>query len=206
MPKFGIDYTPSTCDLNVLFQRNNPKIIEIGFGMGTATWQIAKNNPENDYLAIEVHSPGVGSLLMSINQHTINNIKIIQHDAIDVLKNMIPDNSIAGFHIYFPDPWPKKRHHKRRIIQAGLVNRLTQKLIPNGYIHLATDWEEYAIWMIDVLSQHTSLVNCATDGSVYIDRPKFRPLTKFEQRGINLGHKVWDIMYKKEIVDAKLFY
>ncbi|MBY0379420.1 MAG: tRNA (guanosine(46)-N7)-methyltransferase TrmB, partial [Burkholderiales bacterium] len=158
--------------------------------------QIANNKPDNDYLAIEVHQPGVGALLMSINEHKINNIRIIQYDAVEVLENMIQDNSITGFHIYFPDPWQKKRHHKRRIIQTELVNLLIKKLIPNGYIHLATDWEEYASWMIDVLSKNNSLVNCATNGNPYILRPEFRPLTKFEQRGINLGHKVWDIMYR----------
>lgn len=179
-----------------LFNRNAPNIIEIGFGMGNATWQIAKNNPQNNYLGIEVHLPGVGSLLNYIAENDVNNLKIIRHDAVEVLKYSVADNSIDGFHIYFPDPWPKKRHHKRRIIQADFIKLLAQKLKPNGYIHLATDWEEYATWMLEILNQEPSIKNASNDNT-FIPRPEFRPLTKFENRGINLGHGVWDLMFTK---------
>lgn len=196
LPQYEINYSLELSDLNSYFGRDNPKIIEIGFGMGTATWQIAQNNPSNDYLGIEVHSPGVGSLLMQIKQNDIKNLRIIQHDAVEVLKNMIYDDSISGFHIYFPDPWPKKRHHKRRIIQYEFVELLIKKLTPDGYLHLATDWQDYAIWMLDILSANKNITNCS-ENNTYIARPNFRPLTKFEQRGINLGHQVWDLMFKK---------
>lgn len=196
MPKYGVGYQVESINLANCFGRDNPKIIEIGFGMGDATWQIAQNSPNNDYLGIEVHSPGVGSLLMSLQEHNLTNVKIIQHDAVEVLKHMISNNSVSGFHIYFPDPWHKKRHHKRRIIQHDFVNLLVQKLLPNGYIHLATDWQDYAIWILEILQQNDGIINCCTTQD-YISRPALRPLTKFEQRGINLGHKVWDLMFKK---------
>lgn len=196
LPQYGIKYSSELTDLNSHFGRDNPKIIEIGFGMGMATWQIAQNNPSNDYLGIEVHSPGVGSVLMQMKQNDIQNLRIIQHDAVEVLQNMINDNSISGFHIYFPDPWPKKRHHKRRIIQHEFVELLIKKLTPGGYLHLATDWQDYAIWMLDILSANKNITNCSANNT-YIERPNFRPLTKFEQRGINLGHQVWDLMFKK---------
>lgn len=196
MPKYGIKYQEQMIDLNEIFERNNPKIIEIGFGMGNATWQIAKNNPDNDYLGIEVHTPGVGSLLMQIAQNNLHNLKLIKHDAISVLKNMIPDNSITGFHIFFPDPWQKKRHHKRRIIQTEFINLLCNKLINNGFIHLATDWQEYANVMLDILINNKRLINQAKLKE-FTPRPDIRPLTKFEQRGIKLGHGVWDLIFNK---------
>lgn len=196
LPNFGIEYQNQPINLNSEFTREAPKIIEIGFGMGNATWQIAKNNEQNDYLGIEVHLPGVGSLLMHIQENNVNNIRVIRHDAVEVLKNMIPDNSIHGFHIYFPDPWHKKRHHKRRIIQNEFVTLLAKKLKSGGYIHLATDWENYAVWMLDILRQNERLVNQSISND-YIPRPEYRPLTKFENRGINLGHGVWDLLFKK---------
>lgn len=189
MPIYGIDYQNSPIDLNQSFGRDNAKIIEIGFGMGTATAQIAKDNPDNDYLGIEVHSPGVGSLLMLARDNQLTNLRIIQHDAVEVLTNMILYNSISGFHIFFPDPWPKKRHHKRRIIQPELVNQLCDKLKPGGYIHLATDWEEYADWMSQILTSNPRLVDDSTNTN--------RPTTKFEQRGINLGHNIQDLRFLK---------
>lgn len=195
-PLYRIEYQNSLVNLSSLFARENKKVIEIGFGMGHATWQIAKNNPDTDYLGIEVHLPGVGALLMQIEEHAVNNLRIIRHDAVEVIKNMIPDNSIHGFHIFFPDPWHKKRHHKRRIIQEQFVELLSQKLEVGGYIHLATDWEDYALWMLKTLEQQKSLVNTSQTKN-YITRPDYRPLTKFENRGINLGHGVWDIIYKK---------
>jgi len=198
MPQYGISYQSTELSVEQIFANNNPLILEIGFGHGHATWQIAQNNPHNNYLAIEVHSPGVGSLLMAIKQHALSNIRIIQHDAVEVLNHMIPSASVTGFHIYFPDPWHKKRHHKRRIIQADFINLLVDKLTANGYIHLATDWQDYAHWMLDVLNSNSLLVNNANDNK-FIPRPEFRPLTRFEQRGLKLGHQVWDLMFSKKV-------
>lgn len=199
MPKYGINYANQAIDLNQAFDSVNPKIIEIGFGMGNATWQIAKNNPQNDYLGIEVHGPGVGSLLMSIKENDVSNLRVIKHDAVEVLNHMIADNSIAGFHIYFPDPWHKKKHHKRRIISTEFVKLLVTKLSSNGYIHLATDWQEYAVWMLDILKENSNLLNQSITND-YVPRPNYRPLTKFEQRGLNLGHGVWDLVFNKHSI------
>lgn len=196
LPQYGISYMTKPVDLNHSFGRDNPKVIEIGFGMGHATWQIASNDPTRDYIGIEVHSPGVGALLMQVAALKLTNLKIIHHDAYEVLNNMITDNSIAAFHIYFPDPWPKKRHHKRRIIQAPFVELLASKLKTGGYIHLATDWEEYAQWMLDILNTNNNLQNTSPKNS-FVDRPLFRPQTKFEERGLKLGHGVWDIVFEK---------
>ena len=196
MPVYGLQYTGEKLDLVSAFGRDNPKLVEIGFGMGHATWQIAKNNPENDYLGIEVHLPGVGALLMQMRDNDVSNLRVIRHDAVEVLRNMLADNSISGFHIYFPDPWHKKRHHKRRIIQSDFVNLLCQKLKSGGYIHLATDWEEYATWMLDILRSNSQLVNQSTSND-YVPRPDYRPLTKFENRGVKLGHGVWDLIFVK---------
>jgi tRNA (guanine-N7-)-methyltransferase len=195
---YGVMYQHHPADLIKSFDNSNPIIIEIGFGMGHGTFQTAKDHPNNNYLGIEVHTPGVGSLLMQLDKNPdVTNLKIIQHDAKEVLQNMIPDNSITGFHIYFPDPWPKKRHHKRRIIQPQFIELLTNKLKVGGYIHLATDWEDYALWMLDVLNGQTRLHNQSLSDD-YITRPAQRPLTKFEQRGIKLGHGVWDLIFRKE--------
>ncbi|HMT02575.1 MAG TPA: tRNA (guanosine(46)-N7)-methyltransferase TrmB [Burkholderiales bacterium] len=196
MPKYGIEFQEQMLDLNKIFKRDNPKIIEIGFGMGHATWQIAMNNPNNDYLGIEVHTPGVGSLLIQIEQCNITNLKLIRHDALSVFKNMIADNSISGIYIFFPDPWPKKRHHKRRIIQTEFVDLLCDKLIKGGFIHLATDWEDYAHWILNKLTNSSKLVN-KEKSQGFIQKPDYRPLTKFEERGINLGHNVWDLIFTK---------
>lgn len=197
MPQYGIDYTEHLVNLEQYFKRANSIIIEIGFGMGQASWQIAKQNPENDYLGIEVHAPGVGSLLMSLVEHEITNMRVIQHDAVLVLKNMIMDNSIAGFHIYFPDPWHKKKHHKRRLIQMEFIDLMCGKLKDDGYIHVATDWEHYAMHMLKLFGQNKQLANQSINGD-FVERPQYRPLTKFEQRGVNLGHKVWDLVFKKD--------
>ena len=164
--------------------------------MGHATWQIAKTNPEQDYLGVEVHLPGVGALLMQIAEHEVSNLRLIRHDAVEVLRHMLADNSLDGVHIFFPDPWHKNRHNKRRLIQAEFVNLLCQKLKPGAYLHLATDWQDYAVWMINVLKEISTLSNQALDGD-YVARPDYRPLTKFEQRGLKLGHGVWDIIYRK---------
>ncbi len=198
MPKYGIEYNNQPINLNEIFGRDNPKVVEIGFGMGHATWQIAKANPNTDYLGIEVHLPGVGSLLMLAEENQVSNLRVIRHDAVEVLKTMIADGSLDGFHIYFPDPWHKKRHHKRRIIQPEFVQLLCQKLKPGGYIHLATDWEDYALWMLDILAKEKRLTNTSLSGD-FVPRPNYRPLTKFENRGIKLGHGVWDIVFVTKI-------
>ncbi len=194
MPLYGIPYTALSLDLENIFGRDAPKILEIGFGMGESTATIAQAHPENDYLAIEVHTPGVGSLLKQIEELPLSNIRIIQHDAVEVLRDMLADNVLDGAHIFFPDPWHKTRHNKRRLIQAPFVAQLVKKLKPGGYIHVATDWQDYAEQVLAVLSAEALLENTAAD---YAPRPDYRPLTKFEQRGLRLGHGVWDLVFKR---------
>jgi len=194
MPRFGIPYVAQPLDLERAFGRAAPKILEIGFGMGDSTATIAQAHPENDYLALEVHTPGVGNLLKLIDERQLTNIRIIQHDAVEVLRDMIADDALDGVHIFFPDPWHKARHNKRRLIQPPFVAQLAQKLKPGGYIHLATDWQDYAEQMLAVLSAEPLLQNTATD---FASRPSYRPLTKFEQRGIRLGHGVWDLIFSR---------
>ena len=193
-PQFVLPYQADALDLAAAFQRQKPKILEIGFGMGGATAEIAQAHPENDYLGIEVHTPGVGALLKQIGERKLNNLRIIQHDAVEVLQYMIANAGLDGIHIYFPDPWHKSKHHKRRLIQPGFVALLAQKLKPGGYLHLATDWQNYAEQMLEVLTNETALINTATD---YAPRPDYRPLTKFEQRGLRLGHGVWDLLFRR---------
>lgn len=194
MPRFGIPFHSKRLDLDGAFGRSAPKILEIGFGMGDSTAQIARSNPENDYLCIEVHTPGVGSLLKQIEESGLSNIRIIQHDAVEVLKYMLAPGTLDGVHIFFPDPWPKKRHHKRRLIQAEFVALLCERLKTGGYLHAATDWEEYATHILATFSAEPRLANTAAD---YAPRPDYRPLTKFEQRGLKLGHGVWDIVFRR---------
>lgn len=193
-PKYGIPYSATVLDLDSIFDRRAPRILEIGFGMGETTAQIAQNHPEQDYLAIEVHTPGVGSLLNQIELRALTNLRIIQHDAVEVLQTMLPLASLDGVHIFFPDPWPKARHHKRRLIQPAFVSRLCLHLKPGAYIHVATDWAEYAQQILEVLSAEPLLDN-TTDH--FAERPTYRPLTKFEQRGIKLGHAVWDMIFRR---------
>ena len=203
LPRFGIPYAAQPLDLDQAFGRAAPKILEIGFGMGDSTATIALAHPENDYLALEVHTPGVGNLLKLIDLQQIPNIRIIQHDAVEVLRDMLGDESLDGVHIFFPDPWHKARHNKRRLIQAPFVAQLVQKLKPacpelgrrGGYLHVATDWQDYAEQVLRVLSEEPLLENTAAD---YAPRPAYRPLTKFEKRGINLGHGVWDLVFKRK--------
>jgi tRNA (guanine-N7-)-methyltransferase len=147
-----------------------------------------------NYVAIEVHSPGVGNLLKLIQENNISNLKIIQHDAVEVLNSMIKDDSLDGIHIFFPDPWPKKRHHKRRLIQSNLLKLIAQKIKKSGYLHIATDWEDYAFWIIDLLDKEDLLQKISDD---FFKKPDYRPLTKYENRGINLGYKVWDMVYRR---------
>lgn len=194
MQHWGIAYEPATLNFEKEFARKAPVILEIGFGMGRTTAEIAHAHPENNYLGVEVHTPGVGSMLKEIQTHALDNVRIIQHDAVEVITHMIGDDSLSGIHIYFPDPWPKKRHHKRRLIQPELVNLLARKLAPGGYLHCATDWEDYATQMLEVLSAEPLLKN-TTDG--FSARPEWRPITKFEQRGLKLGHGVWDVLFNR---------
>ncbi len=194
-PRFGISYVPELLDLNARFNReNSKKILEIGFGMGETTAKIAQTLPECDFLAAEVHTPGVGALLKLIEESALTNIRVIQHDVVEVLQNMLTDASLDGVHIFFPDPWHKKRHHKRRLIQAEFVKLLCSKLKTGGYLHVATDWQEYAEWVLEVLSAEPLLQNTAKD---YAVKPGYRPLTKFENRGLKLGHGVWDMVFSR---------
>ena len=193
-PQFVLPYQPQPLDWNSLFGRAAPKILEIGFGMGESLAEIASTHPENDYLGVEVHTPGVGALLKLIGERSLKNLRIIQHDAVDVLNHMLVPESLAGAHVFFPDPWHKTRHHKRRLIQPPLVRLLASRLQAGGYLHLATDWEDYAMQMLDVLRDEPMLVNTATD---FAPRPESRPLTKFEARGLRLGHGVWDLLFKR---------
>jgi tRNA (guanine-N7-)-methyltransferase len=194
LPRLGIAYSASAIDLERVFGRSAPRILEIGFGMGETTAAIAAAHPENDYLALEVHTPGVGSLLKQIDEQGLANVRIIQHDAVEVLGHMIPPDTFDGAHVFFPDPWPKKRQQKRRLLQPPFVSLLATRLKPGGYLHVATDWEEYAQQILEVLSAEPSLVNTVAD---YAPRPDYRPLTKFEQRGLKLGHGVWDIVFRR---------
>ncbi len=193
-PQFCIAYRPQPLDLDAAFGRPVPRVLEIGFGMGGATAEIAASLPETDFLGVEVHTPGVGSLLKLIGEQHLSNIRVVQHDAVEVLENMIAPDSLDGAHIFFPDPWHKKRHNKRRLIQPDFVKLLVSRIKPGGYLHLATDWEDYAIQMLEVLSAEPALQNTADD---YAPRPDYRPLTKFENRGLKLGHGVWDLVFVK---------
>ena len=194
-PKFKIAFDASTMlDYRQLFDSDAPTVVEIGFGMGESTAAIAAMLPENNFVGIEVHTPGVGALLKLIGEKNLTNVRIIQHDAVEVLKHMIPDHSLAGLHIFFPDPWPKKRHHKRRLIQPDLVALLAHKLGPNGYLHLATDWEEYAQHMLEVLSAVPDLKNTAAD---FAPRPAYRGTSGFERKGLAKGHGVWDLVFTR---------
>lgn len=194
MPQWGIPYTAQTLDLDAAFGRGAPKILEVGFGMGTATAEIAQARPDCDFLAIEVHTPGVGNLLRLIDEQKIPNLRLMRHDAVEVIDNMLTPGSLDGFHLYFPDPWHKKRHNKRRLVQPPFVEKIVSRLKPGAYIHMATDWEDYAIQMLEVLSAHPALQNTCEG---YAPRPDYRPLTKFEVRGIKLGHGVWDLLFRK---------
>lgn len=181
-------------DLAQAFGRPNAKILEIGFGMGETTASIAQGHPELDFIAVEVHTPGVGALLKRLEEERIANVRVVQYDAVEVVEHMIAPGSLSGVHIFFPDPWPKKRHHKRRLLGAAFVHALAGRLAPGGYIHVATDWQNYAEQMLDTLRDEDLLVNTAAD---FAPRPAHRPLTKFERRGLELGHGVWDIVFRR---------
>jgi tRNA (guanine-N7-)-methyltransferase len=193
-PRFMLPYQPQLLDLDAVYGRAAPKLLEIGFGMGEGMADMASAHPENDYLGVEVHTPGVGALLKQIGERKLGNVRVIQHDAVEVLTRMIAPGSLSGVHIFFPDPWHKKRHNKRRLIQPPFVRLLAEHLQHGGYLHLATDWGDYAVQMLEVLSAEPKLANTASD---YAQRPDTRPLTKFEQRGLRLGHGVWDLLFRK---------
>ena len=199
LPRFGIPYSAQSLDLDLVFGRSAPRILEIGFGMGDSTAAIALAHPENDYLALEVHTPGVGNLLKLVESRHIANIRIVQHDAVEVLRDMIGNATLDGVHIFFPDPWHKARHNKRRLIQAPFVAALMQKIKPGGYIHVATDWQDYARQALAVLSAEPLLENTAAG---FAPRPSYRPLTKFEQRGLRLGHGVWDLLFRRKKISG----
>ena len=181
-----------------IFGQHAPLIVEIGFGMGEATAAIAKILGDKNFIGIEVHTPGVGALLKLIGESNISNLRIIQHDAVEVLTKMIADDSLAGVHIFFPDPWPKKRHHKRRLIQQGFVQLLVQKLNPGGYVHLATDWEDYAHHMLETLGQQNALKNASDTDDGFALRPSYRGSSSFERKGLAKGHGVWDLLFTKK--------
>jgi tRNA (guanine-N7-)-methyltransferase len=194
LPRFGIPYAPALLDLAAIFGRDNPKILEIGSGMGEATAAIAEAQPDRDFLAIEVHSPGVGGLLKLIEDKRLANLRVVQHDAVDVVAHMIAPGALAGIHVFFPDPWPKKRHHKRRLLQPEFITALAERLAAGGYLHVATDWEDYATDILATASTEALLVNTTES---FAPRPAYRAATKFERRGLKLGHGVWDIVFER---------
>jgi len=189
--------TTSAFEPNRSFGRQAPLIVEIGFGNGDSLADMAAANPHLNYLGIEVHRPGVGHLMMLLAERGIGNVRIYHHDAIEIMETKIADASLAGVHLFFPDPWHKRRHHKRRIVRPSFIQLLNQKLLPGGYFHAATDWQDYAKDMLSQLSADTGLKN-ASPGGDYCPRPDYRPLTKFENRGLKLGHGVWDLIFIKK--------
>jgi tRNA (guanine-N7-)-methyltransferase len=198
-PQFVIPYSESGTAPNSWFGEDHaeqPLIFEIGFGMGDATAKIAQSMPDHNFVGCEVHQPGVGALLMKIQTFNLQNLRIVSHDAVEVLEKMIPKLSLDGVHIFFPDPWHKTRHHKRRLLQTQFLELLMSRLKPNGYIHCATDWENYAQHMLNVFKAMPGLVNQGVLENGYAKRPLYRPVTKFETRGLKLGHGVWDLVFR----------
>jgi tRNA (guanine-N7-)-methyltransferase len=195
MPRLGVPYGATPLDFQRIFGRDAPVVVEIGSGMGETTVRIAAENADNDYLAIEVHAPGVGSLLRRVEEEGLTNLRVVQHDAVEVLREMVPEGSLAGIHVFFPDPWPKKRHHKRRLVQPAFAALAASRLARGGRLHVATDWQEYAEQVLAVLSGVPGLRNTAEG---FAPRPPWRPETKFERRGRRLGHGVWDVLFEKE--------
>ncbi|HEY1327071.1 MAG TPA: tRNA (guanosine(46)-N7)-methyltransferase TrmB [Casimicrobiaceae bacterium] len=193
-PRYGVDFTPRLLDFAALFGRRAPVVLEIGFGMGETTVHIAAAHPHMDFLGVEVHLPGVGALLRRVHDAGLRNVRVIRHDVVEVVHTMIAHDALAGVHVYFPDPWPKKRHHKRRLLQAPFVHALAERVARGGYLHVATDWLPYGEDMLATLSAEPLLVNRA-DG--YAERPPWRPETKFERRGVALGHPVIDLLFER---------
>jgi tRNA (guanine-N7-)-methyltransferase len=190
-----LPYIAAPLDTTTVFGRQAPVIVEIGFGMGHTTADIAALRPEDDFIGIEVHTPGVGSLLKMVGERQLQNLRVVQHDAVDVMTQMIADASLAGIHVFFPDPWHKKRHHKRRLIQSPFVALLVSKLRAGGYLHLATDWQDYAEQMLATLAANPDLINTAEG---FAPRPQYRTESNFERRGLRLGHGVWDVVFMKK--------
>lgn len=194
--KYSLDPSQKLDKFRV-FGRDAPLYVEIGFGNGECLAQIASDNPEKDYIGIEVHRPGMGHLIMQLEQRNLRNVRVYFHDAVDVLTHSLLDKSLSGVHLFFPDPWPKKKHHKRRIVQSGFLDLVAKRLKSGGYFHAATDWENYAGHMLDVLSANQDFSNTSSTNT-FCERPDYRPLTKFEQRGLGLGHGVWDLLFVKQ--------
>ncbi|WP_034944720.1 tRNA (guanosine(46)-N7)-methyltransferase TrmB [Erwinia oleae] len=195
-PVMGVEYQPEPVDLAALFGRDAPVVLEIGFGMGASLVSMAQAKPQQNFLGIEVHSPGVGACLASAQEAGVENLRVMCHDAVEVLENMIPDNSLLMVQLFFPDPWHKARHNKRRIVQVPFAELVMRKLKPGGVFHMATDWEAYAQHMLEVMSSIDGYKNQSMTQD-YVPRPETRPLTKFEQRGQRLGHGVWDLMFER---------
>lgn len=194
----GIDYDANKpLDFPIIFGNDNPVYLEIGFGNGESLASMAQSAPERNYLGIEVHTPGVGHLLINLAEHDIGNVRIIRHDAIEVLEHMIPASSLAGVQLFFADPWPKRKHHKRRIVQRAFLERIAKLIKTGGTFHAATDWQDYAIHMMDVLTASPDLFGNSAGTGNYIERPTDRPITKFEKRGTNKGHSVWDLIFTR---------
>jgi tRNA (guanine-N7-)-methyltransferase len=194
LPRFGVPFSSTPVDLALTFGRPNPKILEIGFGMGETTAAIAAAQLEHDFLAVEVHAPGVAGLLRLIDRQGLTNVRVVRHDAVEVVQQMIAPGSLAAVHVFFPDPWPKKRHHKRRLLQPEFVHALAERLVADGYLHAATDWRDYATEILATLSSEPLLLNTAGE---FAPRPAYRPLTKFERRGLARGHGVWDVIFRR---------
>ena len=196
-PRFVLPWQATAPDWDAVFGRRAPRLLEIGFGMGDATAAVAASMPDHDLIGVEVHEAGVGALLKLVGERDLRNVRIVRHDAVEVLRTMIAPDSLAGVHVWFPDPWPKKRHHKRRLLQPAFVTELARRLAPGGYLHGATDWQPYAEQMLAVLAAEPRLRNRSVAASGYAPRPAWRPLTRFEQRGLKLGHGVWDIVFER---------
>ena len=196
-PRYGIEFTGQPLDLDRIFARTAPRILEIGFGTGDALLAYADRHPESDCLGIEVHPPGVGHLLRQIQQSGLTNVRAICHDAVEVLQYGLPDRCLDEVHIFFPDPWHKKRHHKRRLLQPPFVSLLANVLKQAGILRLATDWQDYAQQMLEVMQSSTAF-DSLSDASGFVARPEHRPITRFERRGHRLGHGVWDLAYRKK--------
>jgi len=195
-PEMGVEFQQEPLDLVTLFGRDAPVVLEIGFGMGASLVTMAQNNPHQNFLGLEVHAPGVGACLASAKEAGVENLRVMCHDAVEVLQKMIPDNSLRMVQLFFPDPWHKARHNKRRIVQVPFAELVMRKLKLGGVFHMATDWEAYAEHMLEVMSSIDGYKN-QSEGNNYVPRPETRPLTKFEQRGQRLGHGVWDLMFER---------
>lgn len=194
-PRYGVNYAPTPLDLDALYGRRAPHVLEIGFGDGDTLVQLAAAHPERDYLGVEVHPPGVGHCLLAADAAGLSNLRVVQHDAVEVLERVLAPGTLDEVLVYFADPWPKKRHHKRRLIQPAFVELVASRMKPGGTLRLATDWEPYAEWMLEVLGASTSFRNRAPDGR-YVPRPPERPVTKFERRGTRLGHTARDLEFE----------